>query len=541
MKTITVLGTCVLSILASFKSSASAMDSIPWVNDLETAKQLSAQTNRPILLHFWGDFCPPCKRLEAVVFPHPTVARTFSEHVIPVKVNVKHHQDLVKKYGIKRIPADVVISPSGFVLTSRQSPSTGDAYIKFCQSVHRQYVGVTEEQVQVAKQLQHANEQTVNSNREKQGLTHSQMQQQQFVGTGDRVWSGHTDTSTEHLRDGQSLVNNQTANNIQGNATNQFAGSNGASVPGFDPSNRANVVNQFAQNGTSQSSESNGTIGAQAGSGQSTAGVVAVQPKSSFNPGVSASAGNGGSEMETQQAIDTMLGTGGQSSQVNVHAQNQITNHPTNTQTVPNNASANGQYSIGDLASTDQVNETRAKMPVAQNPPQSNQQTIAQSISDRDANNAQVDANLKTASHSQGASKVVANASRYEIGLDGFCPIKLMLAQQWVKGSPEWGVVHREKTYLFSSEEALNTFMSAPDKYSPALAGFDPVVFYHKGQLEPGSREFGAFHVLDGENSSFVLCASEANRTAFKSNPEKYLNAVIQAMREVDANAGGTK
>ena len=536
MKTLFFLGICLGCILPSLTSTTNALDSISWVKSLEQAKQISAQTNRPILLHFSGDFCPPCRRLEAVVFPHPTVAKTFNENVVPVKIDVKYHQDLVKKFGIKTIPADVVMSPSGFVLMTRSSPRTSEAYIKFCQSVNQQYVGITEQQIQVGNQMRQANKSIENRSREAQGLTHSQQEKTYFVGTGDTASSHLPDANVDSSSNRKVVTENQFANQ-QNNPISANTSTDASQSSTGNQSQKTTVVNQFANAPQTNSQDPAAIRASQQNFASPPTDSIAVQPKSTFSPGTVQSHTDNFDNAQKQNAIDTLLGTKEEKRVVNSHANQAIANK--HTQRENTQALANAQYSLGDkdenkLSMSDSVNSNSQTV----TPKQNVNQFAGNSQRNESPQKSQVDSNLQKASHSQHAPIVEANPPQYAVGLDGYCPVQLMLAQKWVKGNERWGVIHREKTYLFSSVEALNIFMKDPDKYSPVLAGFDPVVFFHQGKLKPGSRKFGAFHVLDGENSSFVLCASDANRTAFKADPEKYLNAVIQAMREVDAKAG---
>ena len=52
-------------------------------------------------------------------------------------------------------------------------------------------------------------------------------------------------------------------------------------------------------------------------------------------------------------------------------------------------------------------------------------------------------------------------------GLEGYCPVALVEQSKWVKGDPRWGVIHRGRTYLFSSVDAKQRFWSSPDRYTP--------------------------------------------------------------------------
>ena len=66
-------------------STATAQDTIRWETDLATGQRLAAQTNRLVLVHFWGTWCPVCNFVSPAVnqmsafYPVVTVAMGSGE------------------------------------------------------------------------------------------------------------------------------------------------------------------------------------------------------------------------------------------------------------------------------------------------------------------------------------------------------------------------------------------------------------------------------------------------------------------------------
>ena len=108
-----------------------------------------------------------------------------------------------------------------------------------------------------------------------------------------------------------------------------------------------------------------------------------------------------------------------------------------------------------------------------------------------------------------------------DLGLDGFCPVTLALQQVWKSGDPRWGIIHRERLYLFSSEEAMEHFWKSPDQFAPMLSGFDVVRFFHNGELRSGQRKHGAWW-----GQEIYLFADEHALKQFWSNPTFYSRKV---------------
>jgi YHS domain-containing protein len=119
-----------------------------------------------------------------------------------------------------------------------------------------------------------------------------------------------------------------------------------------------------------------------------------------------------------------------------------------------------------------------------------------------------------------------------KFALDGYCVVSLVeqlhlpvQQQQWRKGDPRWGAVHRGQTYLFATQMEQQKFLANPDYYTPVLSGYDPVQFVEQGQLIEGRREHGFTH--DGR---IYMFSSEQNLQKFWGSRDMFINRVQQAM-----------
>ncbi|MEQ1902897.1 MAG: hypothetical protein ABL888_01765, partial [Pirellulaceae bacterium] len=63
--------------------------------------------------------------------------RTLNASVIPVKVDVDLHPDLVKKFGVEGIPADVFITPNEKVVQKMKSPLDADGYLLTIKDINK--------------------------------------------------------------------------------------------------------------------------------------------------------------------------------------------------------------------------------------------------------------------------------------------------------------------------------------------------------------------------------------------------------------------
>ncbi len=69
----------------------------------------------PVLVDFWAEWCPPCKRLSPIV---EEVSQEVSGKALVVKVNVDDAPELSAKYGVSSIPTLVLINKGEAVKSS---------------------------------------------------------------------------------------------------------------------------------------------------------------------------------------------------------------------------------------------------------------------------------------------------------------------------------------------------------------------------------------------------------------------------------------
>lgn len=110
-----------------------------WHSDFETARQTAQQQNRPMLLHFYADWCFPCKRMEKDVLSRPAVLQVLTSNLVLVKINVDRSPDLAKRFGINQFPSDVIVDPTGERILSSTGYQEADKYVSFARLGQRQY------------------------------------------------------------------------------------------------------------------------------------------------------------------------------------------------------------------------------------------------------------------------------------------------------------------------------------------------------------------------------------------------------------------
>ncbi|MEM6257362.1 MAG: thioredoxin family protein [Planctomycetota bacterium] len=96
-----------------------------WTEDYDAAKTKAGEQSKDLLLEFTGsDWCPPCKKLNEMVFSHDSFASGAGEHFVLVKLDFprskeqsadlkKQNRELQQKYGIRGYPTVMLTDAEG--------------------------------------------------------------------------------------------------------------------------------------------------------------------------------------------------------------------------------------------------------------------------------------------------------------------------------------------------------------------------------------------------------------------------------------------
>jgi thiol-disulfide isomerase/thioredoxin len=132
--TLICLFASVLSIAMGMTPSTTSAAS-PWSSNFERAQAEAKRRNIPLLIHFYADWCGPCRQMERNVLSSSSLARQLNGKFVAVKVDTDRREDLVNRYRIESLPSDVFVSPSGRILSRSFGAKEKSSYLAYLASI----------------------------------------------------------------------------------------------------------------------------------------------------------------------------------------------------------------------------------------------------------------------------------------------------------------------------------------------------------------------------------------------------------------------
>lgn len=120
------------SVSSSCAASEKSQTEILWEDNLDAAIRRSEKTGKPLMIHFYGDNCPPCRMLEKKAFRDESLIQTMNSSVIAVRINAERELKTALRFRVNRWPTDVYFYPNGEEIyrnVSNQDPAVFEKII----------------------------------------------------------------------------------------------------------------------------------------------------------------------------------------------------------------------------------------------------------------------------------------------------------------------------------------------------------------------------------------------------------------------------
>lgn len=542
--------------LALACGSALAADEIRWAPDIPTARKAAAQFNVPLLIHFYGDNCLPCKTLETRVFAKPELVETLNKYFICVKVNASQERQTAAQYQVHSWPTDVFLSPDGKTLYQGVCSQNFNTYLSTLQNV-------------------------AVMNRDRNVLLAAQANPTPAPGQNQSPAVGSQGASSTTTVAGNSLIGTPMGTPAARGSTNSYSGTapqtalaslTTSTAPGLvqpptsPTANSAIPANNYAANNSqmpplpagfpTNANVARGPVGAP----QQPQAIQAATPSQQgllagpTNPRIMASPTDQlPPRDQTARVTEKASPRSGQ-----IPASARMQSMPTLAQP-PFSASKNPNPTPAQTASFQAGQPSAGQHPTQpQRPANSYTSAPVQAQLVSNPHFVQPDATQGIPDESLVAPKPADPPKTPEPqptfqprtqpqisptnatpatqpdtpAIEGYCPVALRHGAKWVAGDAKFAVKHRGKTYWMSSQEAMQQFLQNPDDSSPVLSGFDPYVFLEEGKLVEGSVQYG---LLERTSGTFLLFSSEDAKQKYWKDFDRYSMALDALLTKAGA------
>jgi len=91
---------------------------IQWTRDFDVARQTAATMDRPMMLYFTADWCPPCKQMKRQVWTDAETEAFVNNQTVPVYLDVDKSEvePIAARYQVSSIPTIVLTDSAGNML-----------------------------------------------------------------------------------------------------------------------------------------------------------------------------------------------------------------------------------------------------------------------------------------------------------------------------------------------------------------------------------------------------------------------------------------
>ena len=105
--------------------------SIAWRTDFQAALDEARKLNRPVLVDFSAEWCPPCQMMKHDVWPDAEVGKVATASFVPVMMDVDLNREVASRYGISSIPTVMILNPDGKVLQQESGMMSREELLTF--------------------------------------------------------------------------------------------------------------------------------------------------------------------------------------------------------------------------------------------------------------------------------------------------------------------------------------------------------------------------------------------------------------------------
>ncbi len=111
----------VVSLAYAWYSFYVPTNNIAWADNHTSAQQQAADSGKPIILYFTGEWCVPCRVMKRQVWADEDVKTSVNAQFIPVAIDVDDPDNaaVLARYNVGGAPVTIITDPQGNALRWR--------------------------------------------------------------------------------------------------------------------------------------------------------------------------------------------------------------------------------------------------------------------------------------------------------------------------------------------------------------------------------------------------------------------------------------
>lgn len=131
---IVVLALLLISAASCALTGETSESKVNWLYDWNEALDKAQNENKPIMIDFYSDRCPPCKRLDSDTYSDENLSAFLNNNFISLKSNAEK-SDLYRDYGVPGFPTIIFTLPDGTVIGGIVGYRPPDQFYQYTQEV----------------------------------------------------------------------------------------------------------------------------------------------------------------------------------------------------------------------------------------------------------------------------------------------------------------------------------------------------------------------------------------------------------------------
>ena len=116
-------------------SIKAAAGEINWY-DYEKGLTLGKNSNKKIMINFYGEWCRYCKKMEKETFAAAKVADYLNANFISIRINTDKNRELAKTFNVTGLPSTWFLTENGEKIGNRPGWVKADKFLELLEYVH---------------------------------------------------------------------------------------------------------------------------------------------------------------------------------------------------------------------------------------------------------------------------------------------------------------------------------------------------------------------------------------------------------------------